>query len=788
MSTSFFSNLQQHLTDDTSGAPDGAWIDPNPDRLAEIYLPNMSPYMTPSGTSFNYSISQKTMPLWMSQGANQSPDKYSSIPTNLDSFCKIAWPTNPPALCNKTSVFFNSVFEFENAMAQLMQPQVFTWQDVSDQTLAYYTQTRFGMLTYAPSLAAEGVTLASAPVLGNSFVFNWPLNLTSIENNPSRSLVWSQPYTDDVTKSFIISAFYPFDINGFFIGFQGVDIVLNNPNGVANVPQTDGFRPTSSGFVLLMTMNGDAISVADSVTTILFPGINTLDPTLPRNIYNTKVGNFSSFKDLLAKTDVSKTVYSQVDLTDPVTNLVQTWSVGLYKMKNPPWVTAVFAPIHELLFLGNMSIAATTVDVEVLWSIIVDASKLPLGTQSTTIEVLTVDTVTGECFSSRENLVIDVNVNKKINKINWVQTSSAGAIVCIIFITLGVSIILGLMAWVYLNRERRIVKASSPIFCEVILLGSVLGLISAYFWIGQPTSTLCQLRVWFAGIGFTTTFTALCIKNIRVYMIFNSKRLLDPKFFGNDRLMMATGAIVLVEVLYLAIWTGVDTIGPVLNTGSSSLAVDEAYYLCSFGSIANGALWYTFLATKMILIFIGIVVGVKNSGVEAEFNEASHIGLAMYNLIVVIILAFVLGGSLQSPMELLGLATGILTAVFLISPVLFIVPKMFQVFSDNSREPSLIKHSGTQHASSMLAGSLTATTSSPAAKQGIAKSPSNQEVLKSMLYSAGCPLCGRTGHGMTECQYQRHLPEMIALFDAKSLASNRGSGSGSASGTDNESF
>jgi hypothetical protein len=50
-------------------------------------------------------------------------------------------------------------------------------------------------------------------------------------------------------------------------------------------------------------------------------------------------------------------------------------------------------------------------------------------------------------------------------------------------------------------------RASSPLFCGLILVGVVLIYISVFFWIGQPTDASCMLRAWFGGIGFTLIFS-----------------------------------------------------------------------------------------------------------------------------------------------------------------------------------------------------------------------------------------------------------------------------------------
>jgi len=69
---------------------------------------------------------------------------------------------------------------------------------------------------------------------------------------------------------------------------------------------------------------------------------------------------------------------------------------------------------------------------------------------------------------------------------------------------LGLFMMAGLISLVDIVRYRdtMVYRASSPIFCGLIMGSIILGYISLFFWIGEPTTTNCSLRVWFGGLGF----------------------------------------------------------------------------------------------------------------------------------------------------------------------------------------------------------------------------------------------------------------------------------------------
>jgi hypothetical protein len=61
-----------------------------------------------------------------------------------------------------------------------------------------------------------------------------------------------------------------------------------------------------------------------------------------------------------------------------------------------------------------------------------------------------------------------------------------------------------------------VIRAATPSFCLVIILGGVLMLISNYFNTLVVNDSHCAASVWFLTLGFTTVFAAMFVKTFRV--------------------------------------------------------------------------------------------------------------------------------------------------------------------------------------------------------------------------------------------------------------------------------
>jgi gamma-aminobutyric acid type B receptor len=118
------------------------------------------------------------------------------------------------------------------------------------------------------------------------------------------------------------------------------------------------------------------------------------------------------------------------------------------------------------------------------------------------------------------------------------------------------------IVWVYLHRDRRVVKAAQPIFLYMICVGAALSA-SAIFtrsfdesfgWSEQQLSRACMASVWLFSSGYIIIYGALFAKLWRINRVLQfTRRTIEVKQVAGPSLLL-----VLTAVIILCVWTAVD--------------------------------------------------------------------------------------------------------------------------------------------------------------------------------------------------------------------------------------
>ena len=196
-----------------------------------------------------------------------------------------------------------------------------------------------------------------------------------------------------------------------------------------------------------------------------------------------------------------------------------------------------------------------------------------------------------------------------------------------------ISIIIAFISMVlfWRNREKPVIKRSSPIFCNMILGGLILIWISLFMWAGNQTDILCNSKLWLGAIGYAIVMGALLAKNYRIWRIFDNDKL-RSRVITNRELLYFSAVIVGIEMLLMGILM-IDRPTPkILISGSSTL---YHYQACQtnntlFQKVMTGVLF----AYNGLLVFIGSLLAFKTRKVVSSFNESKFIAVSMYNMLI----------------------------------------------------------------------------------------------------------------------------------------------------------
>jgi hypothetical protein len=226
--------------------------------------------------------------------------------------------------------------------------------------------------------------------------------------------------------------------------------------------------------------------------------------------------------------------------------------------------------------------------------------------------------------------------DERIEVVTWYDDPAELGIVIIAGI--GVLLCFALMILFAAWRDRPQVIAASLLFVELIIFGAAMIYASLYFWTLETTTAMCNLRFWFAGVGFVLMFSALLIKTWRVWRIFHERSLKMIKL-TNVYLLKIMAVALAIEIAVLTIWSAVST------PQSQTIIVDIHrpilnYRTCTSTNSLPFAI--ILIVYKAFLIVAGVVLGFWSRKIRSEYNESKFILIAMYNITFSAIILLVL--------------------------------------------------------------------------------------------------------------------------------------------------
>ena len=189
-----------------------------------------------------------------------------------------------------------------------------------------------------------------------------------------------------------------------------------------------------------------------------------------------------------------------------------------------------------------------------------------------------------------------------------------------------------LLAVVIHRRHSAVIKAASPLFCALTIVGCALMLASNYFNTLVVNDAHCAASSWLLSIGFSITFSALFVKTFRLWRIFFGKKLQVLKI-RDIELLGWVGAFVLVDIIINAAWAGTAGMATKLVV-TDPIRPGRSYLQCDY-SDAMGAV-YAHVAIKAGTLLIGMALTWAVRNTPSQFNESTLIGIAIYNVSFVI--------------------------------------------------------------------------------------------------------------------------------------------------------
>ncbi|ORX48397.1 hypothetical protein BCR36DRAFT_354705 [Piromyces finnis] len=176
------------------------------------------------------------------------------------------------------------------------------------------------------------------------------------------------------------------------------------------------------------------------------------------------------------------------------------------------------------------------------------------------------------------------------------------------------------MYYIYKYKEHPYIKVVSPLFCNIVVFGCILNIISIVIRLPPYFILKARLFIVFTTIKYCCIYIPMFIITYRIYRIFNSK-LVISKSLSNKRLLLLFFGIFLATTIYRTIIAFIDNVyymsyGDILTARFPMYeynAYDYDHYVYE----------YYLHGISYLLIFFIIIVG-KNS---RKFGDISYIYL-----------------------------------------------------------------------------------------------------------------------------------------------------------------
>jgi ABC-type branched-subunit amino acid transport system substrate-binding protein len=219
--------------------------------------------------------------------------------------------------------------------------------------------------------------------------------------------------------------------------------------------------------------------------------------------------------------------------------------------------------------------------------------------------------------------------------LNYMKWQDGAGLALVLITSLLLLCILGSAILVFFWRNNVMIRASSPAFLQVLLVGVTLAIISVFPSTGELSDASCTVRTWLFVLGFVMSYGACLLKNWRVYRLWSDASMRIIRI-SNLHLVGYSSIFMIPFTLLLIVWTVID---------KPSAVIRGANLICEPGKSIVWSL-LEFIGIGLMLV-AGVVLAFMTRAIPQLYNECKHIALASYNLTFCLVIGVALSFILQ---------------------------------------------------------------------------------------------------------------------------------------------
>jgi gamma-aminobutyric acid type B receptor len=292
---------------------------------------------------------------------------------------------------------------------------------------------------------------------------------------------------------------------------------------------------------------------------------------------------------------------------------------------------------------------------------------------------------------------------------------------------IGTLISIGWIVFLIIHWRQPVIYAASPLFCVLILVGSLVVYGSVFTWMPNlVNSATCYARPFVLPIGFMLMFGALIAKTYRIHVLLNT-RSMDIIVVSNLQVGLIVLAIVLGQVVLSVFAVSLTSLESTVHV-VDPYRISSNYMVCTFSKSLK-AVFGVNVAIAGLLLAWGSYLCWKIKDIPmSKYDESKSIAFSVYNVAffaaLVIAIQLAVGNSNRD-------LTFMLTAICcfagaLITTCVLFTTKVLAIYKPSALKDSSSSSTSTTHLS---------TQSSPSSsrKQSHTSSPSGLDSDASMI-------------------------------------------------------
>lgn len=275
------------------------------------------------------------------------------------------------------------------------------------------------------------------------------------------------------------------------------------------------------------------------------------------------------------------------------------------------------------------------------------------------------------------------------------KTNHIGRLMYVGLFVAAITVTLAVVAssWTWHFRKNSVVRASQPIFLEMIAAGVLIMCLSIFpmsvddgnFLQAGDTrlgTVACMSQVWLLSIGFTTIFAALFSKTWRINKIFHSRKRFQKMVVATRDVLAPFAVLLTLNVIVLGAFTILSPLSFIRKDHAGMDAWNRV--ISSYGTCDSRRYSWPYLTVLVLIntsaLLFALLQAYQARSIQSEFAESHYIAIVMSSLLQIVVIGVPLLFLVQTqPVALYVLKVAI---VFLVSVVVLFcifVPKMWHV-------------------------------------------------------------------------------------------------------------